>query len=351
MCNAKQKHRFSAMALALLVSAPLLPAAALAAPGPGQKNLATATSRPYNGTKTVEVTDMYFALAEDVDYEDFSATATGTLASANAGRYTVLKGMTNIAFKNRDPESDIDWNDWYVCPERMTNIETDVTITEAVPQLSLSVDVQSGKAGQEVTVTATLVNDFDAPEGLPTAEQISLTAQNATLKEGSSVTQNGNAYSAVFVLGKEDAVFSANVLDSAVNYSPLAQPATVSVDVLKLADYSKLEAAVAKAKALNPEDYKDFSAVQSALNAIVYDLDETQQDKVDAMTAALENAIAGLEKIADAAPADGNTDAQQTDSPQTGDASASGLWFTLLLVSAAGGLGLATLRLKKSSSK
>ena len=146
-------------------------------------------------------------------------------------------------------------------------------------------------------------------------------------------------------------MFSANVLDSAVNYSPLAQPATVSVDVLKLADYSKLEAAVAKAKALNPEDYKDFSAVQSALNAIVYDLDETQQDKVDAMTAALENAIAGLEKIADAAPADGNTDAQQTDSPQTGDASASGLWFALLLVSAAGGLGLATLRLKMSSSK
>ena len=91
MCNAKQKHRFSAMALALLVSASLLPAAALAAPGPGQKNLATATSRP-NGTKTVEVTDMYFALAEDVDYEDFSATATGTLASANAGRYTVLEG-------------------------------------------------------------------------------------------------------------------------------------------------------------------------------------------------------------------------------------------------------------------
>ena len=69
------------------------------------------------------------------------------------------------------------------------------------------------------------------------------------------------------------------------------------------------------------------------------------------MTAALENAIAGLEKIADAAPADGNTDAQQTDSPQTGDASASGLWFALLLVSAAGGLGLATLRLKMSSSK
>ena len=253
---------------------------------------------------------MYFALAEDVDYEDFSATATGTLASANAGRYTVLEEMTNISFKNRNPESDIDWNDWYICPERMTNVETDVTITEAVPQLSLSVDVQSGKAGQEVTVTATLVNDFDAPEGLPTADQISLTAQNAALKEGSSITQNGNAYSAVFVLDKEDAVFSANVLDSAVNY-------------------------------------KDFSAVTAALEAVVYDLDETQQDRVDAMAAAIENAIAGLEKKADAAPADGNTGAQQADSPQTGDVSASGLWVTLLLVSAAGGLGLTALRVKK----
>lgn len=37
MCNAKQKHRFSAMAMALLVSVSLLPAAVLAAPGPGQK--------------------------------------------------------------------------------------------------------------------------------------------------------------------------------------------------------------------------------------------------------------------------------------------------------------------------
>ncbi len=350
MCNAKQKHRFSALVLALLVSASLLPAAALAAPGPNQKNLATATSRPYNGTNTVEVTDMYFAEAvSPEDYADFSATATGTLASANAGHYTVLEEMTNIVFKNRDPESDIDWNDWYVCPDRMTNVETDVTITEAVPQLLLSVDTQSGKAGQEVTVTATLENDYNAPEGLPTADQISLTAQNASLKEGTSVTKNGNQYSAVFVLGDGPAVFSANVLDSAVNYSPLAQPVTATVGVLKAADYSKVEAAIAKAKALNPEDYKDFSAVTAALEAVVYDLDETQQDKVDAMAAAIEDAIAGLEKKA-TAQADGNADTQPAASPQTGDSSASGLWLSLLLLSAAG-LGLTALRVKKSLSK
>lgn len=350
MCNAKQKHRFSALVLALLVSASLLPGAALAAPGPGQKNLATAASRPYNGTNTVEVTDMYFAEAvSPEDYEDLSATATGTLASANAGHYIVLEEMTNIAFKNRDPESGIDWNDWYVCPERMTNVETDVTITKAVPQLSLSVDTQSGKAGQEVTVTATLVNDFDAPEGLPTADQISLTAQNATLKDGSSITQNGNAYSAVFVLDKEDAVFSANVLDSAVNYSPLAQPATISVDVLKLADYSTVEAAITKAKALNPEDYKDFSAVTAALEAVVYDLDETQQDRVDAMAAAIEDAIADLEKKS-ADPADGSADTQPAISPQTSDPAENELWLALLILSAAG-LSLTALRVKKSLSK
>lgn len=351
MCKAKQKHRYSALALALMVGASLLPAAALAAPGPGQKNLATATSRPYNGTNTVEVTDMYFAKAESVDYEDFSATATGLLSSPNAGHYTVLEEMTDIAFKNRTPETNIDWNDWYVCPERMTNVETDVTITEAAPQLSLSVDAQSGKVGQEVTVTAILENDFDAPEGLPAADQISLSAQNAALKEGTAVVKNGNQYSAVFVLTGGKALFSANILDSAVNYSPLAQPETIALDVLKSADYSKVDAAVAKAKVLNSEDYKDFSAVTAALEAVVYNLDETQQDKVDAMAAAIENAIAGLEEKAEAAPAGEEAGAQQPASPQTGDNASAGLWLSLLLLSAAGTLGAAALRAKKESSK
>ena len=78
---------------------------------------------------------------------------------------------------------------------------------------------------------------------------------------------------------------------------------------------------------------------------------EAARAQGDSVGGVVECAIAGLEKKADAAPADGNTGAQQADSPQTGDVSASGLWVTLLLVSAAGGLGLTALRVKKGLSK
>ena len=37
------------------------------------------------------------------------------------------------------------------------------------------------------------------------------------------------------------------------------------------ADYSKVDAAIAKANALNKDDYKDFSGVEVAVNAVVRD--------------------------------------------------------------------------------
>lgn len=62
------------------------------------------------------------------------------------------------------------------------------------------------------------------------------------------------------------------------------------------ADYSKVDEAIAKANALNKNDYKDFSAVEAAVNAVVRDKDISEQAEVDAMAAAIEAAIAGLEK-------------------------------------------------------
>ena len=64
----------------------------------------------------------------------------------------------------------------------------------------------------------------------------------------------------------------------------------------KDADYTKVDAAIAKAKALKKDDYKDFSAVETAVNAVVRDKNITEQDKVDAMAKAIEDAIAALEK-------------------------------------------------------
>ena len=64
----------------------------------------------------------------------------------------------------------------------------------------------------------------------------------------------------------------------------------------KDADYTKVDEAIAKAKALNKDDYKDFSAVEAAVNAVVRDKNITEQSEVDAMAKAIESAIAALEK-------------------------------------------------------
>ena len=60
------------------------------------------------------------------------------------------------------------------------------------------------------------------------------------------------------------------------------------------ADYTAVDAAIEKANALNENDYIDFSAVKAALKAVVRGKNITEQSEVDAMAAAIENAINAL---------------------------------------------------------
>lgn len=62
----------------------------------------------------------------------------------------------------------------------------------------------------------------------------------------------------------------------------------------KDADYTKVDAAIAKANALNENDYRDFSAVKAALGAVVRGKNITEQSEVDAMAQAIEEAINAL---------------------------------------------------------
>lgn len=66
--------------------------------------------------------------------------------------------------------------------------------------------------------------------------------------------------------------------------------------VLKGADYTAVDAAITKANALNPDDYTNFAAVQAAIDAVDRTKDITQQSEVDAMAAAIQRALAALEK-------------------------------------------------------
>ena len=63
----------------------------------------------------------------------------------------------------------------------------------------------------------------------------------------------------------------------------------------KDADYTKVDAAIAKAKALKKDDYKDFTSVEAAVGAVVRGKNITEQSKVDAMAKAIEDALAALQ--------------------------------------------------------
>ena len=122
-----------------------------------------------------------------------------------------------------------------------------------------------------------------------------------------------------------------------------------AIDALqyKDADYTKVDAAIAKANALNKNDYKDFSGVEAAVKAVVRGKNITEQSEVDKMAKAIEDAIAALEKKP-ASTKPGTSDK----SPQTGDTSNLTLWIALLLASA-GAVTATTLygRKKKHSVK
>ena len=149
----------------------------------------------------------------------------------------------------------------------------------------------------------------------------------------------------------------------------------------KDADYTKVDAALAKANALKKDDYKDFSAVETAVNAVVRGKNITEQGEVDAMAKAIEDALAALQykdadkttptpaatatpapvatatpaPVATATPAPAATATPepvataipQYTIPQTGDTSNPALLVVLMLVSGSAAIGIAVVGSKK----
>ena len=145
----------------------------------------------------------------------------------------------------------------------------------------------------------------------------------------------------------------------------------------KDADYTKVDAALAKANALKKNDYKDFSAVENAVNAVARGKNITEQGEVDAMAKAIEDALSALQyKDADkttpapaatatpapaatatpapaatATPAPAATAAPQHTIPQTGDTSNPALLVVLMLVSGSAAIGTAVVASKRKHNR
>ena len=115
-----------------------------------------------------------------------------------------------------------------------------------------------------------------------------ITANGQTLPNG-SIDLEAGVYP-VTVTADNCEPFSADITITA-DTATHAQTLTLTY---KPADYTAVDAAIAKAGALNRDDYTDFSAVDAAINAVDRSKNITQQAEVDAMTKVIEDAIDAL---------------------------------------------------------
>lgn len=93
-----------------------------------------------------------------------------------------------------------------------------------------------------------------------------------------------------------NAVVRGKMLSEQADVDAMAQAIENAITALqyKDADYTKVDEAIAKANALNKDAYTNFTAVETAINAVVRDKNITEQDEVDAMAKAIEDAMAAL---------------------------------------------------------
>ena len=168
-----------------------------------------------------------------------------------------------------------------------------------------------------------------------------------------------------------DGVVRGKAFVSQTNVNAMALAIQAAIDDLqyKDANYTKVDAAITKANTLKKDDYKDFSAVEAAVNAVARGKNITEQSEVDAMAKAIEDAIAALQykdagkttpapaatatpaPAATATPTPTATATPQYTIPQTGDTSNPALLVVLMLVSGSAAIGTAVVASKKKHNR
>ncbi|MCD8107109.1 MAG: leucine-rich repeat domain-containing protein [Oscillospiraceae bacterium] len=91
--------------------------------------------------------------------------------------------------------------------------------------------------------------------------------------------------------------YTATVEFGGVTYTTTVTKAYGSSTSTASANYTSVREAIAKANALNPDDYEDFSAVTRAITNVDWTLTSTNQSAVNSMAAAINEAIANLVPI------------------------------------------------------
>ena len=330
-----------------------------------------------SATKRSEITNCYFAEENSgikTQYESATAKSQDEMKTeAFAADLNNGDNSNGWSFVNGQVLGGAEPADYSAVEAAMAAIPTDLTVytDESVAALNTAVDgVVRGKAlASQANVNA--------------MAQAIENAIVALKYKGANYTKVDAAIDKANALKKEDykdfsgveAAVNAVVRDKNITdqseVDAMAQAIEDAIAALqyKDADYTKVDAAIAKANALNKDNYKDFSAVETAVNAVARGKNITEQGEVDAMAKAIEDALAALQyKDADkttpapaatatpapaatATPAPAATATPQYTIPQTGDTSNPALLVVLMLVSGSAAIGTAVVASKKKHNR
>ena len=330
-----------------------------------------------SATKRSEITNCYFAVENlGIKKQNESATEKPQDEMKTEAFAAALNGNDDSNgwfFVNGQVLCGAEPADYSAVEEAMAAIPTDLTVytDKSVAALNTAVDgVVRGKA-------------FVSQANVDAMAQAIEDAIAALQYKGANYTKVDEAIAKAKALNKDNYKdFSA--VETAVNavvrdknitkqseVDAMAQAIEDAITALqyKDADYTKVDAAIAKANALNKDNYKDFSAVEAAVNAVVRGKNITQQAEVDAMAKAIEDALAALQykdagktspapaatatpaPAATATPAPAATATPQYTIPQTGDTSNPALLVVLMLVSGSAAIGTAVVASKRKNNR
>ncbi len=257
----------------------------------GGKDFATSTiyttlntdfyNAAFSETEKAALVDMTITYTSDIST---SATATGKVVlptKADVEAYALTKtpllgGTSNTAY-------------WLADWSKTTTICT-VTVSGTIGQTG-NTQATPGYRPM-ITVKADSIVKFTAVDGA-----------SYTSTDGKAITYAlaGSAFKVVLAENYTDSVITVKADGTAVEavdgvYTASASPITVEGVEPNAADYTEYDAAVASTADLVEDDYsvETWAALQEALNADVADLSFLDQDKVDAATKAINDAVAAL---------------------------------------------------------
>lgn len=307
-----------------------------------------------SATKRSEITNCYFAVEnlgiknqnesatekpqEEMKTEDFAAALNN---GDNSNGWSFVNGQVLCGAEPAD---------YSAVETAMAAIPTDLTVytDESVAALNTAVDgVVRGKAFvSQANVDAMAQAIEDAIAALQYKDADYTKVDEAVAKANALNKDNYKDFSAV------EAAVNAVVRDkniteqSEVDAMAKAIEDAIAALQYKDADYTKVDATIANANALNKNDHKDFSSVEAAVNAVVRGKNITEQSEVDKMARAIEDALAALEKKP-ASIIPGTSDK----SPQTGDTGNLALWIALLFASCGAAITITVVSRKKKYNR